>query len=103
MFRKKHFFKGEEDEGKEQRELFQLLSLLVQKGNAALFNNRVPDDGDDGIMCTSSQLFVLPHLHLQLTSLFQKNFFNKNIRLSPHLVLWGIYSPDPKAFLFGQV
>ena len=42
--------KGEEDEGKEQRELFQLLALLVQKGNAALFNNRVPDDGDNGIM-----------------------------------------------------
>ena len=42
--------KGEEDEGKEQRELFQLLALLVQKGNAALFNNRVPDDGDAGIM-----------------------------------------------------
>ena len=38
--------KGEEDEGKEERELFQLLGLLVQKGNAALFNNRVPDYGD---------------------------------------------------------
>ena len=40
--------KGEEDEGKEERELFHLLGLLVQKGNAALFNNRVPDYGDIG-------------------------------------------------------
>ena len=34
---------GEEDEGKEQGELIQLLALHVQEGNAALFNNRVPD------------------------------------------------------------
>ena len=35
--------KGEEDEGKEQRELIQLLAFHVHKGNTALFNNRVPD------------------------------------------------------------
>ena len=35
-----------EDEIKCCRELFQKMSLLVQKGNAALFNNRVPDDHD---------------------------------------------------------
>ena len=33
----------EEVEGKEQREWIQLLALHIQKGNAALFNNRVPD------------------------------------------------------------
>ena len=30
---------------------------------------------------------------------FQKNtFFPKKIRLPPHVPLWGIYNPDPKAF-----
>ena len=41
---------GEKEEGKEQRELIQLLALHVQKGNVALFINRIPDDEDAGII-----------------------------------------------------
>ena len=44
--------KGEEDEGKEQRELIQLLALHVQKGNAALFNNRVLDTSGRRTKCS---------------------------------------------------
>ena len=28
----------------------------------------------------------------------KKHFFNKKIRLPPHVPLWGIYNPDPKTF-----
>ena len=35
--------KEEEVEGKEQRDWIQLLALHIQKSNAALFNNRVPE------------------------------------------------------------
>ena len=30
-----------------KKRLFQRMSLLIQKGNAALFNNRMPDDPYD--------------------------------------------------------
>ena len=42
--------KEEEVEGKEQRDWIQLLALHIQKSNAALFNNRVPDDKDAGMI-----------------------------------------------------
>ena len=38
-----------EEEAQEISRLFQKLSIALMRGNAALFNNRVPSDpGDDG-------------------------------------------------------
>ena len=39
-----------EEEHTAIQHLFQRLSVGLMRGNAALFNNRVPDDGDEGIL-----------------------------------------------------
>ena len=51
--------KEEEVEGKEQRDWIQLLALHIQKSNAALFNNRVPDDKYAGMILQFQRFLIM--------------------------------------------